>query len=279
MMKHSWMGWEEIANALLAYGFVRIDDGKKAYSEGWKLTSRNFTAYVKHNNEDPLVIHPRHGDRMSILTGLPGVKPSRNHLVHNTSYSGFPRRHNKGKTTTNYGLDFGFSSRTDLYGFLDYLIGADGQPPQSAEDDIASASDLPSNPTELETVKLARRGQGKFRSDLIAEWTNCQATGCSNPALLRASHIKPWRVSSNFDRVSSNNGLLLSANMDAAFDAGLISFKDDGQILIASSFCTKDAASAGIHTGIRIRLRPANIPYLTYHRQMVWRGDSVLAED
>ena len=49
-------------------------------------------------------------------------------------------------------------------------------------------------------------------------------------ALLRASHIKPWKAcDTDFERLDVHNGLLLSALWDAAFDAGLVTFEDDGR--------------------------------------------------
>jgi putative restriction endonuclease len=59
----------------------------------------------------------------------------------------------------------------------------------------------------------------------------CAVTGTNVAALLRASHIKPWRVSDNGERLDPENGLLLVANLDAAFDARLVSFRDEGTIL------------------------------------------------
>jgi len=57
-------------------------------------------------------------------------------------------------------------------------------------------------------------------------------TGVSDKRLLRASHIKPWRESSNFERLDGANGIMLSPHVDALFDLGLMSFEDDGQALI-----------------------------------------------
>ena len=81
-------------------------------------------------------------------------------------------------------------------------------------------------------------------------------TGCENGALLRASHIKPWRNSDNHDRLYPYNGLLLAAHLDAAFDAGLISFSDEGRLLVHSSRLSAAealAGRAGLSTGGRGR--------------------------
>jgi hypothetical protein len=57
----------------------------------------------------------------------------------------------------------------------------------------------------------------------------------SNSQFLIASHIKPWRVSTNAERLDGENGLLLSPNIDFLFDRGFISFADDGALLISPS--------------------------------------------
>jgi hypothetical protein len=59
-------------------------------------------------------------------------------------------------------------------------------------------------------------------------------TGIADEALLRASHIVAWADCESDDlRLDVHNGLLLSALWDAAFDCGLVSFGDGGEVLIS----------------------------------------------
>ena len=54
-------------------------------------------------------------------------------------------------------------------------------------------------------------------------------TGIADNALLRASHIRPWRdCETDDERLDVHNGFLLSALWDAAFDNGLVAFDPDG---------------------------------------------------
>jgi hypothetical protein len=89
--------------------------------------------------------------------------------------------------------------------------------------------------TEAERLVIQRIGQDLFRQALIEYWNGrCPITGITDPALLRASHIVPWsECESDEQRLDVHNGLLLSALWDAAFDAGLVSFADDGGVLIS----------------------------------------------
>ena len=89
--------------------------------------------------------------------------------------------------------------------------------------------------TEAERLIVQRVGQNVFRNALLEYWNGrCPLTGISEPALLRASHIVAWsECDSDAQRLDVHNGLLLSALWDAAFDKGLISFSDDGNVLVS----------------------------------------------
>jgi hypothetical protein len=85
----------------------------------------------------------------------------------------------------------------------------------------------------------ARRGQGKFRTQVLKCWGDrCSVTSSAIWPAIRASHIKPWRESNNTERLDPYNGLPLIANFDALFDAGLISFDADGKLLTAPELTT-----------------------------------------
>jgi predicted restriction endonuclease len=89
--------------------------------------------------------------------------------------------------------------------------------------------------TERSAIVKSRIGQGLFRKELIKKYnSSCVITGINEKKLLIASHIKPWAVCTNAERLSVENGLLLSPTFDKLFDCGLISFNDSGKILISS---------------------------------------------
>jgi hypothetical protein len=91
-------------------------------------------------------------------------------------------------------------------------------------------ADMPRT-TEAERLIVQRIGQDIFRDRLMDYWQGrCPLTRISDPALLRASHIIPWKdCTSDADRLDVHNGLLLSALWDAAFDRGLVTFDDEGR--------------------------------------------------
>lgn len=130
-------------------------------------------------------------------------------------------------------------------------------------------SDTTVDATTRQALIEARIGQGKFRRDVMLQWQRkCAITGCSTEAVLRASHIKPWRVCSNDERIDPENGLLLVANVDALFDRGLISFADDGQLLLSSSLSNDEIELLGLRDRkLSKKLTPRIKIYLAYHRE------------
>jgi putative restriction endonuclease len=87
--------------------------------------------------------------------------------------------------------------------------------------------------TTREALVLARRGQGVFKDRVMAIERACRITGVDRVEHLRASHCKPWRDSSNEERLDGENGLLLTPNVDHLFDRGFIGFEDNGDLLIS----------------------------------------------
>lgn len=140
---------------------------------------------------------------------------------------------------------------------------------KDTESDITEIISSNDDPTDKQRLITARLGQGDYRKGLLNIWGKCSVTSCATKELLIASHIKPWRVSDNQERLDPFNGLLLIATVDKAFDSGLISFSDDGSILISPLF--NEHELAGISLDMKIELREQNLPYLAHHRENVFR--------
>lgn len=130
--------------------------------------------------------------------------------------------------------------------------------------------------TEREAVVKARIGQGRFREDLFLVWKGCAVTDVRRPDLLRASHIKPWRWSSNSERIDSHNGLLLLPHYDHLFDRGYITFDESGALRASPAILKLPPQRLGIDPSARLRrLEPEHIPFLEYHHDNVFlRSDS-----
>jgi putative restriction endonuclease len=121
-----------------------------------------------------------------------------------------------------------------------------------------------------ETTKTAlvesRRGQGRFRKELIAYWKGCSLSSFLEPKFLIASHIKPWKDSTNKERLDSYNGLLLLPNYDKLFDKGYMSFDNNGSIIYATDISEKDKKMLGLDDKMKLKLDKKHLKYLDYHR-------------
>lgn len=96
-------------------------------------------------------------------------------------------------------------------------------------EELEKRKNLPA--TTKEQLIQARRGQGVFRRRVLELATHCRVTGATDQRFLIASHIKPWRSSTDEERLSGFNGLAVSPHVDRLFDSGLIAFLPSGQIL------------------------------------------------
>lgn len=126
--------------------------------------------------------------------------------------------------------------------------------------------------TEKKQLVDARRGQGKFRCNVLQVEPRCRLTFIAHDRMLRASHIKPWRHATNCERLDGNNGLMLAPHVDHLFDDGWITFDDSGT-LIVSIHLPHDVLQAwhlsrDASTGV---FNEAQIGYLRHHRQHVFR--------
>lgn len=89
-----------------------------------------------------------------------------------------------------------------------------------------------------------------------------------------ASHIKPWRLCEDSnERLDGANGLLLTPHVDRLFDRGLISFEDDGDVLLSRKLEHIDLDRLGLSgacaNGCGV-FHPKQSTYLAYHRTNVF---------
>lgn len=134
------------------------------------------------------------------------------------------------------------------------------------EEELSRLSELEQ---EEEVNQTRRRFQGKLRSSLLKTRKACQLSGIATSELLVASHIKPWSKCSHQEKLDPNNVLLLSANFDKLFDQFLISFTDEGKILISECLTPEECKKIGLRDGLS--LNPSPSPemkeYLKEHRK------------
>lgn len=140
------------------------------------------------------------------------------------------------------------------------------------QQEAAIAGRIDIGTTEKQQLVKARRGQGIFKANVRLNEKACRVTGVSDPLHLRASHIKPWKDSSDAEKLDGCNGLLLAPHIDHLFDRGLISFTDEGNVLVSNKLDASVLLSWGIEIPFNVgvfNVRQAE--FLNYHRAHIFK--------
>ena len=127
--------------------------------------------------------------------------------------------------------------------------------------------------TEVERMVKQRVGHDTFRQALLDYWGGaCAVTGVDQPAVLRASHAKPWAVcEDDKERLNVFNGFLLTANLDALFDRGMITFDNDGVLKCSSLLTYGQLTALQLTSDLRLRwIAQEHRPFLAWHREEVF---------
>ncbi|WP_051359182.1 HNH endonuclease [Rhodococcus aetherivorans] len=101
---------------------------------------------------------------------------------------------------------------------------------------------MPVEITQRLLTSTVRIGQHRFAKAVLTNHGNrCVFCGMGSviggrrwPRLLPASHIKPWRDSTNKERLDHLNGLTACPTHDVAFDTGLLTMSEDLSITYAT---------------------------------------------
>ena len=154
------------------------------------------------------------------------------------------------------------------------LVSASSEAKGSNIDNLSSDdTSEPSKPniTERQGLVTSRVGQGYYRGQILTRWEKkCAITGLSITTVLIASHIHPWKDATDEERLDVGNGILLSPNLDALFDKHLISFEDNGKILISKLLNENQKDVLGLD-GLSLReVYEDMMSYLALHREVFY---------
>lgn len=124
-------------------------------------------------------------------------------------------------------------------------------------------------------IRRARNGQGIYRDKLLSECPFCPITMINDERLLIASHIKPWAVATDKERLDPKNGFVLSPLYDKLFDRGLMTFTEDRRIILSNWITSKNKERLGVRDGQLVQMLPIDDErqvYMQFHRSYVFKG-------
>ncbi|SMN01894.1 putative type II restriction endonuclease [uncultured Candidatus Thioglobus sp.] len=267
---------KKIEELLIARGAIKKHEVEHSITFDFPMLKQ--TVYINRDageNHSGLIIHPRYESHRESLLEISGVG-SNEKRYHSSNIGRFPKRRHGGEKKIHFGIPFGFDSEPVFNTFIKKLASIS---PADIRDEIEEIDDAKVagefnelTTTEKQSLEQSRRGQAQYRKRLIDLWKGCSVTACSNTDLLKASHIKPWRDSDNKERLDVYNGFLLTPNLDTVFDGGLITFKDDGAILISSSLDLDTQEKLGILKTFKVQeIQKKHKKYLKYHRKYIFQ--------
>lgn len=124
---------------------------------------------------------------------------------------------------------------------------------------------------EMEIKEKVRRSKKQFSRSLLNLWHNeCPLCGIAIDAALAASYAKPWKDSTDAERLDPHNGILLCANHAALFTSGLIAFTGGGQLHIASRIPEEQYAVYGLHKVMKVPATFEHAPYFRWHKRNIY---------
>ena len=157
---------------------------------------------------------------------------------------------------------------------IDYLVDVENvleRPTDELDSQIVERTDIGA----VEQIRLlrSRRGQGVFKRNVMLHEKGCRVTNVTDIRHLRASHIKPWSVSDDQEKLSGSNGLLLSPHIDHLFDEGWITFGDNEDILVSKKITPGLTSAWAIDVDHKIgKFTDSQSEFLEFHRSKIFRG-------
>lgn len=127
---------------------------------------------------------------------------------------------------------------------------------------------------ETRALSKARKGQGKYRENLLKNCPFCPITMASDDRVLIASHIKPWAKSNSDEQIDPMNGFMFTPTFDYLFDRGFMSFTEDKKTKLSPFLSKMTYSKLGISDNKLIKTLPlqGREEYLEYHRSNIFQG-------
>jgi len=155
--------------------------------------------------------------------------------------------------------------------FADYF--GDVRHPYLVQKEEAETKLLENN-EETKVLSRARKGQGKYRDDLLNMCPYCPITMVSDERILIASHIKPWAYSNDEEKIDPFNGYMFTPTFDYLFDRGFLTFTDDKRTKLSPFLSKMTYSKLNISDNKIFHHLPieGREDYMDYHRTEIFQG-------
>ncbi|WP_163007875.1 HNH endonuclease [Pseudomonas viridiflava] len=150
---------------------------------------------------------------------------------------------------------------------------------ESSGDRLVSSKRIQKDPEGSmfrQAVREERTFQLEFRARALDVWeAKCALSGAT--CVLEAAHIKGVAACKSeliAEAKDPFNSIILNVALHALLDAGLISFTDDGALLVSENINAHNRAVYGLEQPRKVPFHIKAQPYIQYHRKHVFMGNS-----
>jgi len=162
--------------------------------------------------------------------------------------------------------------------FLDYTYNSQNHPILIAktEQRIQRMLDKPSvtewEKLQVERLVKARKWQWQYRDRLLQDINACIVTGVNDERLLIASHIKPWAIATDDEKVDYLNWLILTPTYDKLFDQGFITFTVSWTMLVSPYISPMNQKKLSLINWQQFEFKIAwREKYLEFHNENIFK--------
>ena len=119
-----------------------------------------------------------------------------------------------------------------------------------------------------------RKGQSKFRKDVLDSCPFCPITKVSDDRLLEAAHIKPYPKCTINEKYNKFNGVPLTPSMHTLYDLGFITVSHKSSLIISEWISKVTVRNLGISNNLRLPIPDFNSrkEFFRFHQENVFKS-------
>lgn len=130
--------------------------------------------------------------------------------------------------------------------------------------------------TELAAKLKIQQGKKRLREQMLPLWSHqCALCGVDLDILLEATPSKPWKDSTDKERIDPFNGVLLCRNHAALYKRGLITFDGKGSLIVSNRIAEEERSFNGVDKKKKISMKRENRPYFRWHKKHYFMDSQV----